>query len=57
MLGPDFLRPSGIVAGYTNPNACPDQAVIGLDGEKGFDGAPLAMGAQTSAKNHTQHHG
>ncbi len=37
-LGHDFLRPAGIVSGYQNPNQCPDQSVVGLDAETGFNG-------------------
>ncbi len=44
-FGRDLLRPSGIVPGYTNPNSCPDQSLIGLDAEPGFRGAPTAGGA------------
>ena len=48
-FGPDFLRPNGVVAAYVNPALCPDQLVIGLDGENGFPGAPLATGALSNA--------
>jgi hypothetical protein len=37
-FGHDFLRPAGIVPGYTNQNFCPDQQVIGYDAEHGFRG-------------------
>ncbi|MFN0008559.1 MAG: hypothetical protein ACKVXR_11705 [Planctomycetota bacterium] len=43
-LGPDFLRPQNIAGGYLNPNLCPDQIVIGLDAERGYNGSPLATG-------------
>ena len=39
-FGPDFLRPNGIVAGYTNPALCGDQSSIGYDAEDGFVGYP-----------------
>ena len=39
-FGHDFLRPAGIAAGYTNPNACPDQGQVGFDAEQGFSGYP-----------------
>jgi hypothetical protein len=39
-FGHDFLRPAGIVSGYTNPNACPDQGKVGFDAESGFSGYP-----------------
>ena len=48
-LGPDALRPALIVAGYQNPNMCPDQEIIGLDGENGFNGYPGATGALSGA--------
>lgn len=48
-FGPDFLRPQHIVAGYLNPNLCPDQSLNGLDAEKGYNGSPLATGALTNA--------
>jgi hypothetical protein len=44
-FGHDFPRPAGIVPGYTNPHACPDQIRNGLDAERGFDGYPFAVGA------------
>jgi hypothetical protein len=37
-FGHDFLRPWGIVPGYTNHNACPDQGANGFDAEQGFSG-------------------
>jgi len=46
-LGHNFLRPIGIVNGFTNPNLCPDQIVVGYDAEQGFSGAPTATGAVT----------
>jgi hypothetical protein len=54
-FGHDFLRPAGIVAGYTNPNACADQGVVGFDAEAGFGGYPGggiyfgAIGVMTNA--------
>jgi hypothetical protein len=48
-FGPDFLRPANIQAGYTNPNLCPDQSVIGYDGENGFPGWANAVGVLTGA--------
>lgn len=48
-LGSNLLRPAGIAAGYTNPNLCPDQVVIGLDAENGFNGYPGAIGVLSNA--------
>ncbi len=48
-FGHNFLRPIGIVAGYSNGNSCPDQQVIGYDAEQGFSGSPVATGVLSGA--------
>lgn len=50
-LGPDSLRPAHFPpdVNYSNPNMCPDQGVIGLDAEQGFNGYPGATGALSNA--------
>jgi len=48
-FGHDFLRPLGIVPGYANPNACPDQQVNGYDAEQGFAGYSGAIGVITGS--------